>query len=263
MLDHAALQHHLNQGETRQEEYLVLEYLHGHTLRQALLERNNAPMEPAEAIRLLLPVCEGLIYAHKQGVMHRDVKPENILLLDTGEVKLMDFGIALLKTRPQRRFTFRLLPSPIGTPTYMSPERLAGEPGDERADIYAMGIVLYELLCGQPPFLEQDEFSFINEHLSHDPPSLLQRNPDLPPALVAVVMRAIRRDPAKRYLTMEDMVHDLCHLHEVTPLDYVPDPPQTGGRYRYVIRIGLVVLGVILLIIAFGLLAQLAHHTTH
>jgi serine/threonine-protein kinase len=75
-------------------------------------------------------------------------------------------------------------------------------------------------------------------------------------------MRAIRRDPAKRYLTMEDMVHDLCHLHEVTPLDYVPDPPQTGGRYRYVIRIGLVVLGVILLIIAFGLLAQLAHHTT-
>jgi len=217
-------------------------------------------MEPVEAIRLILPICEALVYAHAHGVIHRDIKPENILLLDTGEVKLIDFGIALLKSRPPRRLTFRLLASPIGTPTYMAPERLRGEDGDVRADVYAIGVVLYELLCGRPPFEESDEFAFINEHMSHDPPSILQWNPNLPPTLVMVVMRAIRRDPEKRYASMQDLLHDLCHLEEVAPLDYLPDPPIWGGQYRYIIMIAFITLGIFLLIIAFGLLAQFVHH---
>jgi eukaryotic-like serine/threonine-protein kinase len=261
LLDHPTLQRHLNQGEQRQQEYLVLEYLHGRTLRQVLHEQNNTHMDHAEAIHLLLPICEALVYAHAHGVIHRDIKPENLFLLDTGEVKLMDFGIALVKTKSRRRFTFRLLPSPIGTPAYMSPERLRGEEGDERADVYAIGVVLYELLCGRLPFEEPDAFAFINEHRSDDPPSILQWNPDLPPPLVTVVMRAIRREPEKRYASMQDLLHDLSHLDEVTPLDYLPDPPKLGGRYRYIIRIGFIILGVCLLIIAFGLLAQFVHQT--
>jgi serine/threonine protein kinase len=261
LLDYPILQRHLNQGELRQEEYLVLEYLHGRTLRQVIHEQSCAYMEPAEAIRLLHPICEALVYAHKRGVIHRDIKPENLFLLDTGEMKLIDFGIALLKTKSRRRFALRLFPSPIGTPTYMAPERLRGEDGDERADVYAVGVVLYELLCGRTPFQEQDEFAFINEHMSDDPPSILQWNPQLPPELVTVVMRAIRRDPEKRYASMQDLLHDLCHLDEVTPLDYLPDPPVWGGRYRYVIRIGLITLGIFLFIIAFGLLAQFVQAT--
>jgi serine/threonine-protein kinase len=261
LLDHSTLQRHLNQGEPRQEEYLVLEYLYGRTLRQVLHERTSAHMDPAEAIRLLLPVCEALVYAHSHGVIHRDIKPENLFLLDSGEKKLIDFGIALLKARkPRCRFSFQLLPSPIGTPAYMSPERLRGEEGDERADVYAVGVVLYELLCGRVPFEEQDAFSFINAHRSDDPPSILQWKPNLSPALATVVMRTIRREPEKRYACMQDLLHDLSHLDEVTPLDYLPDPPKFGGRYRYIIRIGLIVLGICLFIIAFGMLAQFVHH---
>jgi eukaryotic-like serine/threonine-protein kinase len=261
LLDHPTLQRHLSQGELRQEEYLVLEYLHGRTLRQVIREQSSAHMDSSEALRLLLPVCEALVYAHAHGVIHRDIKPENLFLLDTGEMKLIDFGIALLKTgKPHRHFSFQLLPSPIGTPAYMSSERLRGAAGDERTDVYAVGVVLYELLCGRVPFEEQDAFSFINAHRSDDPPSILQWNPNLSPALVTVVMRAIRRDPEKRYVCMQDLLHDLSHLDAVTPLDYLPDPPKPGGRYRYIIRIGLIVLGVCLFIIAFGLLAQFAHH---
>lgn len=260
LLTHDTLQRHLNQGEVRQEEYLVLEYLHGRTLRQALREQNGAYMEPTEAVRLLLPICEALAYAHAQGVIHRDIKPENLFLLATGEMKLIDFGIAILKTRSRRRFTFKLLSSPIGTPTYMAPERLRGEDGDERADVYAVGVVLYELLCGHTPFEEADEFAFINKHISDDPPSILQWNPKLPPTLVTVVMRAIRRDPEKRYASMQALLHDLHHLDEVTALDYLPDPPLFGGAYRYVINIGLITLGIFLFIIAFGLLAQFVHN---
>jgi eukaryotic-like serine/threonine-protein kinase len=259
LLDHPALQRHLNQSELRQEEYLVLEYLHGRTLRHVIHEQNSAYMEPAEAIRLLLPVCEALVDAHEHGVIHRDIKPENLFLLDTRELKLIDFGIALLKTKPRHRLSLQLLPAPIGTPTYMSPERLRGEDGDERSDVYAVGVVLYELLCGRTPFPEEDEFAFINEHMSDDPPSILQWKPQLPPALATVVMRAIRRNPEKRYASMQDLLHDLRHLDEVTALDYLPDPPAWGGRYRYVIRIGLITLGIFLLIFAFGLLAQFVH----
>lgn len=261
LLTHDALQRHLNQGEKRQEEYLVLEYLHGRTLRQVLHERSAACMEPAEAVRLLLPICEALVYAHAHGVIHRDIKPENLFLLDTGEMKLIDFGIAILKTRSRRRLTFKLLSSPIGTPTYMAPERLRGEDGDERADVYAVGVVLYELLCGRTPFEEADEFAFINKHISDDPPSILQWNPNLPSALVTVVMRAIRRDPEKRYACMQDLLHALRHLDEITSLDYLPDPPLLGGAYRYIINIGLITLGIFLFIIAFGLLAQFVHQT--
>ncbi|GHO95410.1 hypothetical protein KSF_054580 [Reticulibacter mediterranei] len=261
LLDHPTIQHHLNQGESRQQEYLVLEYLHGCTLRQVLYKQTSGHMDSKEAIRLMLPICEALVSAHAHGIIHRDIKPENLFVLDTGEVKLMDFGIALLKTTSRRRFTFQMLPSPIGTPTYMSPERLRGEEGDERADVYAIGVVLYELLCGRVPFEEQDSFAFINKHMSDDPPSILQWNPDLSPTLATVVMRAIRREPEKRYATMQDLLHDLSHLDEVTPRDYLPDPPKLGGRYRYIIRIGFVILSVCLLIIAFGLLAQFLHQT--
>jgi serine/threonine-protein kinase len=263
VLDHPHIQCHLNLGEQRQEDYLVLEYLYGKTLREVM--RGHAPqlLPPAKAIHLLLPVCEALVYVHTQGVIHRDIKPENIFQLDTGEIKVIDFGIALLKSRQRRRFRPQLFTSPIGTPAYMSPERLRGAAGDARADVYGVGVVLYELLCGRTPFQEHDGFALVNEHISHDPPSILQWNPDLPPALVTVVMRAIRRDPDKRYATMQNLLDDLRHLDKVTPMGYVPDPPAVGGQYRQALLVGLMALVVVFGIIAFGLLAQAVHHIAH
>src|SRR5215467_842195 len=206
-LRHPAIVRHLNRGEQRSTEYLVLEYLRGQTLR-ALMKKSAPSLLPlSEVLRIISQVCETLVYVHKQGVIHCDIKPENIMLLETGEIKLLDFGIALLKGERRRRW--RRDASLIGTPDYMAPERLWGEPGSEQSDIYAVGVVLYELLCGRTPFEEHDGFELITRHISHDPPGILEFNPALPPALATVVMRTVRRDPGRRYASMQDLLHDL------------------------------------------------------
>ncbi len=235
----------------------MLEYLDGRNLRTVIHEHAPALLPVREVERILLQVCEALVYTHENGVIHRDIKPENILLLPNGEVKLLDFGIALLEG--ERRSAWRGFSSPIGTPGYMAPERLRGNDGDARADIYAIGIVLYELFCGHLPFEKHDGFALITTHISHDPPGILRCNPTLSPALATVVMRAIRRDPEKRYATMRDLLYDLGHLEEVVPVDYQPDSPKLGGRYRQVVRLIFIILAVFLGIIAFGLFAQVIH----
>ena len=258
-LSHPFIQRQVNQGEERSTDYLVLEYLRGRTLRTVMKEHAPALLSTAEVIRILLQVCEALVYAHEQGVIHRDLKPENMLLLDTGEIKLLDFGIALF-LKEKQRMAWRSLSSPIGTPDYMSPERLWGEPGSVQADIYSVGVVLYELLCGRTPFGEHDGFDFVSQHFSHDPPGILEYNLALSPALATVVMHAIRRDAERRYANMRELLHDLGHLDDVTAIDYIPAQPKLGGRYRQAILITLIVLIVFLCIVLFGVLAQLAHN---
>jgi serine/threonine protein kinase len=257
-LNHQYIQRHLNQGERRSAEYLVLEYMRGRTLREVVEKRAPGILPTGEVLRMLIQVCCALAYAHERGVIHRDIKPDNIMLLENGEIKIFDFGIALLEG--ERHRTWRGFSSPIGTPDYMAPERLLGERGDGRADIYAVGVVLYELLCGRTPFEEKDGFAIITRHISHDPPSILKFNPILSPALATVVMRAIRRDPEKRYACIGDLLYDLQHLDNVTVVNYIADPPRIGGRYRQAIRIALIVLIVSLCIVAFGVFAQYAHH---
>jgi serine/threonine protein kinase len=145
----------------------------------------------------------------------------------------------------------------------MAPELFWGKPGSARSDIYAVGTMLYELLSGQTPFPREDAFTFVSPHIAHDPPSILQIKPDLPRSLVTVVMRTIRRAASARYTTMDELLHDLRHLDTVSPINYVPAPPRIGGRYRQVITIGLIILIICLLMIAFGFLAQFAHTIAH
>ena len=167
-LNHQYIQRHLNQDEQRSAEYLVLEYMRGRTLRMVVEECAPGLLPTGEVLRMLIQVCSALAYAHEHGVIHRDIKPENIMLLENGEIKIFDFGIALLEG--ERNRSWRGFSSPIGTPDYMAPERLLGESGDVRSDIYAVGVVLYELLCGRTPFEEEDGFALITTHISHDPP---------------------------------------------------------------------------------------------
>ena len=257
-LSHPTIQRHLYQDEQRSAEYLVLEYMRGRTLREELQQRAPEMLPTEEVLRILIQVCSALAYAHEHGVIHRDIKPENIMLLENGDSKIFDFGIALLEgEHSSRRLGFA---SPIGTPDYMAPERLLGASGDRRADIYAVGVVLYELLCGRTPFEEQDGFALVTQHISHDPPSIVQFNALVSPALATIVMRAIRRDLQKRYACMQDLLYDLQHLDSVTVITYSADPPRIGGRYLQVMRIALIVLMVCVCIVAFGLLAQFAHH---
>jgi eukaryotic-like serine/threonine-protein kinase len=261
-LTHPALQEHVNRDEERSADYLVLEYLRGQTLRAVMQERAPSLLPQSEVVHILIQLCEGLVYVHAHGVIHRDIKPENIMLLETGEVKLLDFGIALLLEK-KRDFLNRGRSSLLGTPDYMAPERWQGEAGSVQSDIYSVGVVLYELLCGRTPFQETEEFTIVNQHISYDPPDILHFNSALPASLATVVMRTIRRDPEKRYASMQELLYDLCHLNKVIPVEYLPDPPLLGGQYRQSLLISLLVLLVCLMIVAFGVLAQFAHHAIH
>src|SRR5215469_13489862 len=260
-LNHPHIQHLLNSDEKRCDHYLVIEYIQGRTLRTVLEELAPNLLPPEEAIRTIIQVCEALAYAHEHGVFHRDIKPENIMILDSGDIKIIDFGVALLEGA--RRVTWRGLSGTVGTPDYMAPEQLQGERGTASSDIYAVGVMLYEMLCGHTPFEGENVFAIINQHVSQDPPSILHFNPHISPALVTVVMHAIRRDPEKRYKHMQDMLYDLCHLDELTPLPYSPETSKLARRYRRVIVLTLIVIALCLAVIAFGVLAQFAHHAIH
>lgn len=256
-LNHPYVQHLLNVGEERQDHYLVIEYVQGKTLRQVLEEHAPNPLPQKEAIRIILQICDALAYCHEHGVYHRDIKPENIMILDDNNVKIIDFGVALLEGA--RRVTWRGLSGTVGTPDYMSPEQLRGERGMAGSDIYAVGMILYEMLCGRTPFEGENVFAVMNQHVSQDPPSILKYNPDLSPELATVVMRAIRRDASKRYASIEEMAHDLRNLDEVKPVPYQPDKEQIGGRYRQALYVILIIIAICLAIIALGVLAQLVH----
>ena len=260
-LHHPQVQQLLNTDEKRSEDYLVVEFIKGQTLRAVLEEHAPNPLPAAEAIRLTLLISGALAYCHEQGIFHRDIKPENIMVQEDGNIKIIDFGIALLEGA--RRVTWRGLSGTMGTPDYMSPEQLKGERGAAGSDIYAVGVMLYEMLCGHTPFEGENIFAIMNQHVSQDPPSILLTNPHLSPELATVVMRAIRRDPSKRYASMNDLHHELLHLEEVKPVAYEPDAPGLNQSGRTVIIATLIIIAICLAIIALGFLVQFVHHAGH
>ncbi len=149
-LHHPQVQHLLNNDEKRSEDYMVVEYIKGKTLRTVLEEHAPNPLPVTQAINITIQICEVLAYCHEHGIFHRDIKPENIMMQDDGSIIIIDFGIALLEGA--RRVTWRGLSGTMGTPDYMSPEQLKGERGTADSDVYAVGVMLYEMLCGHTPF---------------------------------------------------------------------------------------------------------------
>ena len=261
-INHPNVQHMLNTEEQRSEQYLVVEYIQGQTLRAKLEEIAPNLLPRDQSLRIAMQICDALVYCHEHGVYHRDIKPENIMIDEDGNVKIIDFGIALLEGA--RRVTWRGLSSTVGTPDYMSPEQIRGERGTASSDIYAVGMILYEMLCGHTPFDGENVFAVMNQHVSQDPPSILQCNPDIPPELATVVMHAIRRDPEKRYKTMGEMLHDLKNLQSVKPVHYHPDAPKEGRAWVREVRIAaMVIVGLLIIAIALGFLAQYVHYAAH
>ena len=258
-LTHPRLQRHLNLEEERQEDYIVLEYVQGRTLREIMKEAAPSRLPVDETLRITIQLCDAVAYMHEHGVIHRDIKPENILVLADGEIKLIDFGIALVVDEQRTLWSRMVTSSLVGTPEYMAPERLEGKPGSAWSDVYAIGAVLYELLCGRPPFEGGDGFAAINPQISDDPPDILRFNPDLLPELATVVMRTVRRDPDRRYASVGTLAQDLRHLDKVMSVPYFPMPPKLWGKYRQVVRIALIVLVICVILIVFGALAQMIH----
>lgn len=185
--------------------YIVMEYVEGHTVRELLTDGNPVPIE--EAVEIVSGVLDALEYAHHQNLVHRDIKPGNVMITTTGKIKVMDFGIARALTDSQATMT--QTDAVVGTAQYLSPEQARGEQVDARSDLYSAGCLLFELLTGQPPFKGDSAVAVAFQHVSQLPPLPSSIAPDIPDALDRVVMKALAKDRDDRYPDAGHMRADL------------------------------------------------------
>ncbi len=176
-LNHPNVIRSLDDESNRTEPYLVLEYVDGENLRRRASELGTVPIDTA--VDWGRQLADALAYLHARGIVHRDLKPENVLVARDGRLRIMDFGTALLDGA--KRLTWRHLSESLGTPSYMSPEQIKGNRGDARSDIYAWGVLMYELLTGRPPFDADNWMATMAAHLQRDPTPIRKLRKDVPP----------------------------------------------------------------------------------
>jgi serine/threonine-protein kinase len=236
----------LSAGETNGLPYFTMPFVDGVSLRARLARGGEFPV--AEAVRLLREMATALAYAHDQNVVHRDIKPENVLL--TGGIALItDFGVAkaLAVATVDGHEGLTSVGVALGTPAYMAPDQATADPTtDHRADIYALGVVAYEMLAGQPPFAGRTTQAVLAAHLTETPTPLATRRPALPPAFATLVMRCLEKRPADRPQSAREIVQALDAI--TTPTTTTAAAPRTGPNR--VVRAGLAAL--VLGVIAFG-----------
>ena len=198
--------------------YIVMEYVDGVTLRDIV--HTDGPMPARRALEVIADACQALNFSHQHGIVHRDVKPANIMISKTGAVKVMDFGIARAIADSGNSVTATA--AVIGTAQYLSPEQARGEQVDARSDVYSLGCVLYEVLTGQPPFVGDSPVAVAYQHVREDPVPPSQKRPDISPELDAVVLKALAKNPDNRYQSAAEMRNDLVRVHSGEK----PDAPK-------------------------------------
>ena len=195
-------------GEEEGRRYVVTEHIHGaRTLSAYCRPGSLLPVE--QVVQIVYKVAKALHYAHSRGVVHRDVKPSNILLTQDGDVRIVDFGIALVSDSEISR-----LEGVAGSPAYMSPEQVQGHPLDARSDLYSLGAVMYEMLCGQRPFRAGSLGKLLRQVVQSAPEPLREVRPELPEELEAIVMRTLEKEPDKRYRNGAELAADLTRVHQ-------------------------------------------------
>jgi serine/threonine-protein kinase len=208
-LNHPAIVAVYDTGEDRTTTgatpYIVMEYVEGDTLRDVL--RREGPLSPERAMALAADICGALDFSHRNGIVHRDVKPGNVMITPQGTVKVMDFGIA--RAVSDSAATMTSTAAVIGTAQYLSPEQARGEGVDARSDVYSMGCMLYELVTGAPPFTGDSPVSVAYQHVREDPRLPSSINGDIPAELDAILLKAMSKNPANRYQSAADMRNDL------------------------------------------------------
>jgi serine/threonine-protein kinase len=252
----------IDRGERDGREYIVFEYVEGENLKQLVL-RGALPVR--RSLEIGIEVARGLSFAHRQGLIHRDVKPQNVLIPDGGEAKVTDFGIA----RSIDVHGLTQTGSVLGTSHYIAPEQARGGVVDERTDVYALGAVLYELLTGSVPYEGDNFVSVALKHVHDEIPAVAQLRPDVSPRLNAAVLKAMAKEPASRFRSMEELEGELeaCRAELGPELDrdatlvvpiatrdrmLTPSPPHRQRRSR-TLPLGLAALAAALAAVAFAL----------
>jgi serine/threonine protein kinase len=197
-------------GDNRSRVYMVMEWCEGRLLRQILAEGR---ISQDRAIRIAMGVLEALEYIDAHGVVHRDLKPENIMVDENDDIKLIDFGIA--GDTAARRLTYTSFTPALGTPDYISPEQVKGKRGDGRSDLYALGVILYEMLTGKLPFSGPNPLAAMNDRLLNPPTPPRVADPSISPQLQEILYRALERDPRNRYPKAQQFAWDLAHQDQV------------------------------------------------
>lgn len=255
-LDHPAVMK-VFVDENRSQVYMVMEWVDGRLLRKMLDEQPKFPQE--RAVRLTLRILEALGYIHSKGVAHRDMKPENVMVDGDDTIKLIDFGIAA--SSKSKRLTFAKLSQTMGTPDYISPEQVKGKRGDARSDLYALGVMLYEMLTGKVPFTGANPFLIMNDRLLNNPVPLREIDPTISPQLQEIVYRALERDPRNRYPNAREFAWDLEHQDQVGVSDRLElhdwKTRRTPWPKKILFYVGLALIPVVI----FALLLYVAKHT--
>ncbi len=209
--------------------YIAMEHVPGGSLEDLILRRG--PLAPSEAARLASQVAEALHAAHRRGIVHRDIKPQNVLIGEAGDAKVADFGIALAASSTSISGTNLL----FGTPSYMSPEQAMGERVGPESDLYSLGVVLYEMLSGTVPFAAEGALATAMKHLTELPLPPRKRNASVPEAMDALVMKLLSKDPEDRYPSAAQLIEDLRRARERLPLAFFAGAagyPETLGGAR-------------------------------
>src|SRR5713226_5890895 len=241
-------------GEDRSRVYMVMEWVDGRLLRKIIDEQGK--LVPERAVQLALRILDALEYIHSRGVVHRDLKPENVMVDNNDHIKLIDFGIAA--NAKSRRLTFAKLSQTMGTPDYISPEQVKGKRGDARSDLYALGVMLYEMLTGKVPFTGPNAFVIMNDRLLNNPIPPREVDPGISPQLQEIIYRALERDPAKRYASAREFARDLEHQDQVGVAERPELRDWKRRRSPWARRILFYLMLVMIPVIIFALLLYVA-----
>jgi serine/threonine-protein kinase len=253
-------------GETEGLPYIVLEYIEGQTLKEIL--DKNGPMPPRIAVALTVQVLDALSAAHSAGIIHRDVKPQNVIVMHNGKVKLMDFGIAREVSASTVTFAGSTV---LGSVHYLSPEQAKGVPVTEGSDLYSTGVMLYEMLTGRVPFDGETSVAIALKHISDIPAPPIQFNTKIPPALNDVVLRALNKDISRRYQTANEMsVHLRRSLKDpngefarYSAIAKAPVPPIKKRRApRGALHIGLTVAALVVVLIGIFIILRSTYQSS-
>jgi eukaryotic-like serine/threonine-protein kinase len=230
-LNHPGIVSVYDSGTDGDTPYIVMHLIEGRTLADFLESGKTLP--PMQAAKIAQEVAEALAAAHAQGVIHRDIKPANIMITRDGKVLVMDFGIARLISGPE---TAPQTSAVMGTASYLSPEQAQGQPVDARTDIYSLGVVLYEMLTGRPPFTGDSPMAIAYKQVNATPEPPSSVDPEVPPELDAVVMRALSKNPANRYQTGQEFAADLERARTGGQVLATPLLPASGEATQVISR---------------------------